>query len=216
LSKNTERSGPRPRIETLSDLIFGLALSIGALSLLGGKQPSSLVEIMDDMIGFGFSFLILISVWLRYTEVMSVLPVETKTTIFLNVIMLFLVSVEPYLFNLVEFSLFGHAAQSELLDYTSILFALDMAGLMAILAFFTHQLAIEEKKLISPELLWKYKRTRNFLFLSAGLFVLTLLPQFWSWKFQDTPLRFYFWFAPLAVSWIRRISERPPKTQSNI
>ena len=34
-----EQATPKSRIESLSDLIFGLALSIGALTLIG-QQPS--------------------------------------------------------------------------------------------------------------------------------------------------------------------------------
>jgi hypothetical protein len=36
-----------------------------------------------------------------------------------------------------------------------------MAGLMAILAFFTHELAIEEKRLIAVELLEQYKKSQK-------------------------------------------------------
>jgi len=211
LPENTSTSVPRPRLAELSDLIFGLALSIGAISFLT-TRPQNTTEILADVVGFGFSFLILIFVWLRYTSIMSVLPVETSTTIFLNVIMLFLVSVEPYLFNLVN--LFGHVDGSEVIDFASVVFALDMAGLMAILAFFTHQLSIEEKKLLSPELLWKYKRFRDSLFISAGLFLLTVLPLFWSLRIQGTPLRFYFWFVPVVVSWVRRVSQKTPNNSN--
>jgi len=161
------------------------------------------------MVAFTFSFLILISVWIRYTSIMSVLPMENRTTRFLNVIMLFSVSLEPYLFNLV--SLFGHAAETEVVHYASILYALNMATLMAILASFTHELAKEERKLISLELLQPYKKVRNSTFIAAGLFLLTMLPQFWIWRIQDIPLRFYSWLIPLAVFWIGRSLEGPPK-----
>lgn len=208
LPKNSERSSPRPRIETLSDLVFGLALSIGALSLFS-TRPSNTIEVLSDIIGFAFSFLILIFVWMRYTTIMSVLPIETGTTMFLNTVMLFLVSLEPYLFNLI--SLFGHITNSELVNNASILYALDMAGLMTVLAFFTHELTIEEKNLVPPESLSKYKGIRNSMFIWAGLFLITVLPQFWSWRVQDIPLRFYLWFVPLAAYWLIRTHESPPK-----
>jgi len=141
---------------------------------------------------------------------MSVLPMENRTTIFLNVVMLFSVSLEPYLFNLV--TLFGHAAETQVVEYASLLYALDMAALMAILAFFTHELAIEERQLISVELLVPYRRVRNTMLVSAGLFLLTMFPQFWSWRIQDVPIRFYFWIAPLAVFWIGRALVVPSKS----
>ncbi len=195
---------PRPRIEGLSDLIFGLALSIGALSLLA-KPPSNAYEVGADILGFGFSFLILISVWIRYTSIMSVLPIETSVTHALNIILMFLVSLEPYLFNLV--SQYGHVVDNSLVDSSSMLFAIDMGGLMVIMAFFMHQLTMEERKLIPPRLMSSYKRSRNTLFLSSVFFFITILPLFWTIKIEQTPLRFYFWAIPLIIVWARRLSE---------
>jgi len=70
---------PQPRIESLTDFVFGLALSIGAIGLISNrpKNPEILVE---SIAGFGSSFLILISIWFRYTEVLSVLRVELSRT----------------------------------------------------------------------------------------------------------------------------------------
>ena len=159
-----------------------------------------------DVAEFGFSFLILVSVWLSYTNIMSVLPVEDNTTLNLNLVLLFLVSVEPYLFYLnITFDLLTHEL---FLYYGSILYALDMAGLMLILALFANQLAREEKGLVPKESLKKFRRVRDTLFLSAALFAITVLPVFWMIKISGQPLRFYFWFVPLAVSSMRRISER--------
>jgi len=79
---------------------------------------------------------------------------------------------------------------------------------MAILALFTHQLTIEDRKLLPQNLLAKYRRIRTILFFSAGLFALTIAPIFWSWTILSTPLRFYLWFAPLVLSSVRRVSEK--------
>jgi len=201
LPDNAPRATPRPRIETLSDLVFGLALSIGALSLLS-TPPSTPADVRADIMAFAFSFLILISVWMSYTRIMSVLPLETRTTLLLNVIMLFLVAIEPYLFYLV--SLHGHEADVQLVDYASVIYALDMGGLMAILAFFNHELAVEEKQLVPKEMLPGQRRARNVYFMSAAFFLVSALPLFWSWQIDDVPVRFYFWFTPLALSWISR------------
>lgn len=202
------RASPRPRIESLSDLVFGLALSLSAYSLLS-RPPAQLTEVVSDIAAFTFSFLILISVWISYTSIMSVLPMENNTTRILNVIMLFSVSLEPYLFNLV--SLYGHASETEVVLYASILYAFDMAALMVVLAVFTHELAIEEKRLIAPELLEPYRKIRNSMLTSACLFLVTMFPQFWFWRIQDVPLRFYLWLIPLAVFWIERSLEGSPR-----
>jgi uncharacterized membrane protein len=196
---------PKPRIESLSDLIFGLTLSIGAISLIS-RVPATPFRMLIDIAEFGFSFLILISVWLGYTNIMSVLPMEDGTTIILNLVLLFLVSIEPYLFYLnIIFDLSAHAV---LLDYASILYALDMTGLMLILALFTQELAREERGLVPKDSFARYKRSRNTLYISAALFAITILPVFWTFKLQGLPIRFYFWFIPLVLSSVRRVTER--------
>jgi len=207
LSQNIEQSSPKPRIESLSDMIFGLALSIGALSLIS-KPPGSPAEIRSDIVGFAVSFIILISVWLRYTSIMSVLPLETSATIFLNVVLLFLVSIEPYFFDLINLGPNPTQYQLANIEYASVLFALDIAGLMAIMAFFTHILTVEEKKLVSLELIQKYRVLRNSFFIAAGLFFISILPQFWTWSIKGTPFRFYFWLVPIGIFWIRRFLEK--------
>jgi hypothetical protein len=208
LLRNGGPQAPRPRIETLSDLIFGLALSVGAIALLS-RPPNDLGQIIGDILGFSFSFLILISFWLRYTEIMSVLPVENHTIILINVVMLLLVAIEPYLFNLV--TLFNHTIDNPgLIDAASVMFAFDMAGLMAILGFFSHELAAEKKNLVPKAFISKYKRMRNNLFGYAAVFVFTALPPFWIYTIGGTPLRFYLWLIPLVVFWLgRRFWERP-------
>jgi uncharacterized membrane protein len=89
---------PRPRIQGLSDLIFGLALSIGAVQFIGNlpQDPSTL---WHDLLYFGFSFLILISVWNRYTSTTSVMPIETPVLVRLNMLLLFTVAIEPFLLD---------------------------------------------------------------------------------------------------------------------
>jgi len=159
-----------------------------------------------DIAEFGFSFLILISVWMGYTNIMSVLPLESGTVVALNLVLLFLVSIEPYLFYLnVIFDLSDHAL---LLDSASRLYALDMTGLMLILALFTYELAREERGLVAADLIAHYRRVRDSLFVSAALFLVTVMPIFWNIKVQDLPLRFYFWLIPLVLSFALRVSGR--------
>jgi uncharacterized membrane protein len=185
--------------------VFGLAVAIGTLSLIT-RVPARPFGMVIDIAEFGFSFLILISVWLGYWNIMSALPLEDNTIVILNVALLFLVGIEPYLFYLnITFDLLSHEL---LLNYASILYALDMAGLVTIIALFTHQLAREEKGLVPKESLARYKRVRNTLFISAALFLVTVLPIFWSLRLWDLPMRFYFWFIPLVLSSIRHVPKR--------
>jgi len=178
-------------------------LAISTIPLIS-RLPQKPFGMIVDISEFGFGFLILISVWMGYTNIMSVLPVEDSTVVTLNLLLLFLVSIEPYLFYLnITFDLASHEV---FLYYSSILYALDMTGLMVILGLFTNELAREESGLVAMDLVAAYKRVRNIMFLSAALFAITTLPVFWFIRVYGQPIRFYFWFIPLFLSLGRRTS----------
>ena len=144
MSQAQEQGRPRPRIESLADLIFGLSLSIGALALIA-SPPSSPGDINSHILAFAFTFMLLITSWIIYTADMSVLPVHTRLVTFLNVVLLMMVAIVPYLLNNVEFSnpALDNASAVALKDYASSLFGLDLAGIIIILGVFAHVLAME-------------------------------------------------------------------------
>src|SRR5271163_1060439 len=117
---------PRPRIESLADLIFGLALSVGAISLVS-SPPTNVQAVFTDLETFGFSFLLLITMWLRYTRIMSVFPLDSRYVINLNIALLFCVSVEPFLFNIVRNTPQTVTDPVAYANVTSTLYALDLA-----------------------------------------------------------------------------------------
>ena len=192
---------PRPRIQTLSDLIFGLALSIGALTLLSDK-PSTMIGLASSLLGFGWAFVILAIVWVRYTRLMSVLPVETGRMIGANMLLLFLVSVEPYLYNLITVSFAPLPSQLDS-GLTTALYAVDMGSIFLIIAYFTHELTIEERKLIPRELLRNYRIQRNATIVSSAIFLVSTLPMFWNLVVFGFQLRFILWMCTFLV-WIGR------------
>ncbi len=196
---------PRPRIETLADLIFGLSLSIGSLGLLA-SFPESAVEINNHILAFAFTFLILITAWLVYTTYMSVLPVETRAVTFLNVVLLLLVALVPYLLNTVALvnPSVSTADASAIRDYSSTLFALDLSGILAILAAFAHVLSVEEKGLVAPEIVTLFRNGRNRLIFLAVLMAISIAPLFWQVTILGTPARLYMWYLPLISYWVGR------------
>ena len=196
---------PRPRIETMADLIFGLSLAIGSIALIG-NSPLNADEINSHILAFFFTFLILITCWLIYTTDMSVLPVETRAVTFLNVALLLLVAIVPYLLNSVELvnpSLSVESA-SAIRNYSSTLFALDLAGILVILATFAHIISLEEKRLVAPELAALFRNGRNRMAIIAVLMTITIAPQFWELKLLGVPLRLYAWYVPLVSYWVGR------------
>jgi len=128
---------PRPRIETLADLIFGVSLAIDSIALLP-TAATTIDQMNNRILIFAFAFLFLITAWLIYTTYMSVLPVDTLSVTFLNVALLLLVALIPYLLNNVVLG-----DTPELRDYSSSFFALDLSGILLILALFAHSLSRE-------------------------------------------------------------------------
>ncbi|HVB11560.1 MAG TPA: TMEM175 family protein [Nitrososphaerales archaeon] len=184
----TIQTRPKPRFESLSNMIFGLALSVGAITLVG-NPPQTTGQLYADIASFGFSFIIVIQVWMKYSRIMSVLPLETSRTVLLNIILLFCVSVEPFLF---------HILNSNIEDSVSILYAIDLGALNLILGFFTLTLASEEKNLIAPDLFKEFKKEGIFTFAAAAIFFASILPVF------AIPLRYYLWIIPLIILSVRR------------
>jgi uncharacterized membrane protein len=197
---------PRPRIESLADLIFGLALSVGAISLVS-DPPMDVRGIYNDLLTFGFSFLILITMWLRYTRIMSVFPLQSRRVVNLNIMLLFCVSIEPFLFNLIR-NTPAVTDPRAFADATSTLYALDLGALFAILGGFTLTLADEERKLIPKPLIRQY-RVEGFSWFVCGLiFAISALPLFFAIRLGGNPIRYYIWVAPLLLIWIARTGQR--------
>jgi uncharacterized membrane protein len=83
------------RIEGLSDIVFGLALSIGSLARISNLPPTP-EDLGADIALFVFSFMLVVISWFLYTRIMSVLPVEVRGALVLNVVLLLCVALEPY------------------------------------------------------------------------------------------------------------------------
>jgi hypothetical protein len=119
--------------------------------------------------------------------------------------MLFLVSVEPYLFSLLSFGSF-QTSRIAVVSFASEAYAIDLAGLCLIMGLFSHQLTVEERKLNRPELSSLYRRIRNTQFIAAVIFAVSALPIFWSWMILGSPVRFDIWYAILVFIWVSRLS----------
>ena len=184
---------PKSRLQSLSDLIFGLALSIGAFSLINAA-PSSPGQILPNILAFGFSFLILMTVWIRYTRMAAVLPFETAGTVYLNVLMLFFVAIEPYLFNL----LFSASISNSAANLTSTYYAIDLGGIFFCLAYLTQSLTDEGKGLVPLQKIKYFRAARNMEVASALVFLVSTLPILWTAAVFGLPLRICLWVFLLA------------------
>jgi uncharacterized membrane protein len=198
---------PRPRIESLSDLVFGLALSIGAFALVS-SPPTDDSGFYRDVFTFGFNFIVLISIWIRYTRIMSVLPIETRRTMLLNSLLLFTVSLEPFIFNILRSGNSASRPSPSLYEAASSFFGIDVGAMMLIMGVFTLALADEEKRLVPAAMLGRLRSEAEIWLTSAALFLISAIPIFGRISIGSLPLsgisvREFLWVAALLTSWIR-------------
>lgn len=192
-----EHRRPRARIETLADLIFGLSLGIDSIALI----PSSGLTPFDmnlRILGFAFAFLFVITAWIIYTTYASVLPMEARGVTFLNVGLLLLVALIPYLLNSVIIAL------DTIGSYSSSLFALDLTGILVILASFAEILGREDYHLIPHDAMPLFRSGRNRMAVLAVIMVASIAPPLWDIRFLGVPLRLYVWTLPLITYWAGR------------
>lgn len=199
---------PRPRIESLTDLIFGLALSIGAVGTLNSK-PTTVGDLVQSVALFAFSFLILISIWLRYTEVMSVLPVETPRSRRLNIVLLFFVSLEPYLYNLFPLS------ASFPLDVSTSAYALDIGCIYGILASFNNLLTSKDQGYVDADGRPTRRLIRDLQIVVSAMFFISAFPIFSVTLAPNIPVRYLWWLASFFFIRGTRIWSRAGKTRTN-
>src|SRR5437870_6387616 len=199
------RRRPRPRLESLSDLIYGLSLSIGAISLvLTNAQSSTVSDINRNVLEFLFVFLLLITSWIIYTSDMSVLPLETRLVTFLNVVLLILVAIIPYLFD----QAVSRYNTLDIQSYASTLFTFDYAGSLFIMAGFAHLIAQEEKQLVDSDQVIRFRRIRKRLTILTILVLLSLAVP-WDWLFLGVHVRLLIWCVPIISFWVNRMTTIP-------
>jgi uncharacterized membrane protein len=182
------------RIETLSDLVFGLALSIGSIALIN-QSYDNLNDVLRGLFWVSFSFFILIGVWMTYSRVVSAVRIETEGMMRLNIALLLLVIIEPFLLNVLAFDISAKADRI-FLDGTTILYALDLAGIWLIMGGFFH-IAMKQS-----EGSGHLRKERNLRLLDAAVFLISILPLFWAWTLMEVPLRYLIWFLSLPIGMV--------------
>ena len=187
------------RIEGLSDLVFGLALSIGSLAMI--NQPAANVaDVEHGIIEFVFSFIVIVSVWLSYTRLITEQKIETTIDLRLNLALLMLVAIEPYLLYLLGQS------DSDVLNFSSTAYAIDIGVIMLILMGLYHKKASLGTMEGRDDQIGGY---RNRYLIVGLIFLVSALPFFWQPSFVfGINLRFVVWMFAIVPGIVRRWMDR--------
>jgi hypothetical protein len=199
----SETNRSKLRIENLSDLVFGLALSLGSIILVS-QAVATPFDLIRNVALFGFSFLIVIWIWSGYTRTIAALPFENRWTFLLNMMLLFCVAIEPYLF----YVLFQLSSPSSLplLDFASASYAINGGAMMFILAGLAYLVVGEERRRPSREALtfdpMRFRRMINAEVASGIIFSASALPVFWIPDGFFSYLRFDLWYSVFVVFFV--------------
>jgi uncharacterized membrane protein len=202
---DTEADGARDaappikiRIEALSDLVFGLALSIGSIILVG-NIPTDGSALGVNVLIFGFGFAIIVLTWLGYSRTTSSLPAETPYALASNIVLLFTVALEPYLLYVLI-----NAQTAGLADASSVAYGLDVGGMFLMQGVLSHLVlkanasGLYGGRLLNPITLSRYRWVFRADMIVGLTFAASALPIFWV----DTPIgyvRFYLWSSSLLL-----------------
>jgi len=139
---------------------------------------------------------------------MSALPIETRRTMLLNSVLLFTVSLEPFIFNILRSGNSGVHPSPSLFEAASSFFGIDVGAMMLIMGVFTLALADEEKRLVPAEMLGRLRSEAGIWSTSAAIFLVSAVPLFGRISFGSVAVnglsvREIMWVAALVLSWVR-------------
>jgi uncharacterized membrane protein len=136
------RGGEITRLEAFCDVVFGFALTLLVVSLEVPKSYAEMMAAMRGFLPFALCFAQLIMIWRAHYKFSRRYGLEDPYTVFLNVVLLFLVLFYVYPLKFVFTMLFaeltgvGEGAQSFGLHEASVLMRIYAIGFTAVFALF--------------------------------------------------------------------------------
>lgn len=198
------------QMETLSEIVFGLTITFSAIQF-ALNPPSHIAEILDLICEFAISFTFLVWVWITYIRIMRNLRKGDDPPVLLNVILLLLATVEPYLLYIVWLSTFqtpGQSAAEQLSsEVLAAAYAIDVGLVLVVLGMLARPPPTDPVRGPNPILKEAVRRYSNWLYGCAGAFFVTALPVFWilvySASFADGTAGYFSpWVHLQLILWI--------------
>jgi uncharacterized membrane protein len=192
-------------------MVFGLALSLGAIALVA-TPPTDAASLYTDLATFAFSFLILIVVWLAYTRLITELTLVGHSTVSLNVVLLFFVSVEPFLLNVLDRS----KVSSDFFATVSQAYAVDIGVMVMLLGLFAWAVATVDSPTMPDGVRQSFRREPLNRWFAGGLFFVSAAPIFEQVSLLGEGLRIWIWVVAIGIVWATRLGWMDPRSKREI
>ena len=188
---SNQNVGRLEKFKSITTEVFALTLGLGAFSLVIVPK-TSIMEVAQAVGVFGIAFFYIVAIWIINSRFFENYRLYDNMFIALNFLILFLVAISPFLMQ--AFSL-----SSDFADPMSILYALDIMGIFAILGVLHQRYLWQNRDPLKTEERREVKMDRNKQFIiSAWFLTSTVIP---------IPYRFFFWMllAPIPPIYRHRI-----------
>jgi uncharacterized membrane protein len=188
---SNQNVGLLEKFKSITTEVFALTLGLGAFSLVIVPK-TSIMEVAQAVGVFGIAFFYIVAIWIINSRFFENYRLYDNMFIALNFLILFLVAISPFLMQ--AFSL-----SSDFADPMSILYALDIMGIFAILGVLHQRYLWQNRDPLKTEERREVKMDRNMQFIiSAWFLTSTVIP---------IPYRFFFWMllAPIPPIYRHRI-----------
>jgi uncharacterized membrane protein len=179
------------KFKSITTEVFALTLGLGAFSL-SIIPRTNIVEVAQAVGSFAIAFFYIAIVWIIHSRFFENYALYDNTFLALNFVILFLVAISPFLMQ-------GFWMSSGFADQMSILYALDIMGIYAILGVLHQRYIRQNRDHLKGEETREVRMDRNMQFIISAWFL--------SSTFIPMQYRFVFWMllAPIPPIYRHRI-----------
>ena len=179
------------KFKSITTEVFALTLGLGAFSLVIVPK-TSILEVAQAVGIFAIAFFYIVAIWIINSRFFENYRLYDNIFLALNFLILFLVAISPFLMQAFSMS-------SDFADPMSILYALDITGIFALLGVLHQRYIQQNRNQLKKEETQEVKMDRNMQFIISAWFLLSVL--------MPMQYRFVFWIllAPIPPIYRHRI-----------
>jgi uncharacterized membrane protein len=184
------RAGDITRLEAFSDVVFGFALTLLVVSLEVPRTYAELIAVMRGFVPFAVCFAQLVMIWRAHYQFSRRYGFEDPYTVFLNIVLLFLVLFYVYPLKFVFTMLFdqitGHSVAMTYVE-ASLLMRIYAGGFAAVFGLFAlmyarafkfrHALGLNEMEILQTRLTLQ----QNVIMAAIGIISFLLAIRYPNW-----------------------------------